>query len=80
MTILTKMTKIHLFCLKDTITACFFACFFCEKIWKRFEFFVPLHCQRKKTKFAACLSNKNCMARGQLFPRQSTKMSRFGDK
>ena len=40
-------------------TACFFACFFCEIIWKRIEFFVPLHCQRKNTKFAACPDNKN---------------------
>jgi hypothetical protein len=34
----------------------------------------------KNDEFAAKLGNKNCMARGQLFPRQSTKMSRFGDK
>ena len=33
--------------------ACFFACFFGEKIWRTSENFVPLHCQRKKTKFAA---------------------------
>ena len=33
--------------------ACFFACFFGEKIWKTSENFVPLHCQRKMMKFAA---------------------------
>ena len=29
----------------EKTTACFFACFFGDKIWKRIENFVPLHCQ-----------------------------------
>ena len=66
--------------LLEKTTACFFACFFKRIIWKCFEIFVPLHCQRKKTKFAACLSNKNCLRARHLFPRQSQKRSRFGDK
>lgn len=35
------------------ITACFYACFLSDIIWKDLEFFVPLHCRRKKAKFAA---------------------------
>ena len=32
---------------------CFFRCHFSIIIWKLLEIFVPLHCQRKKTKFVA---------------------------
>ena len=62
------------------ITACFFACFFWRIIWKVPENLVPLHCQRKKTKFATCLSNKNCLRARHLFPRQSQKWRFFRDK
>ena len=60
--------------------ACFFACFFGGIIWKRFKIFVPLHCQRKKTKFAACLGNKNYLRARHLFLRQSQKWSHSATK
>jgi len=44
------------------------------------EKFVPLQCQRKKMKFAACLGDKNFLACGTVFPRQSQKWSRVGGK
>ena len=49
-------------------------------IWKAFEIFVPLHCQRNKAKFAAQAGDKNYRARRQLLPRQSQKRSLIGDK
>ena len=59
--------------------ACFFACLFCDIIWKTSEIFVPLQCQREKTKFAAQAGDKNYRARRQLLPRQSQKRSPIGD-
>ena len=68
------MTKSRAFLLSK-ITACVFACLFCRIIWKGLEFFVPYHYLRKKAKFAACLSDKNSIARKHVFLRQSTKSS-----